>query len=159
MVSRLLPKKDEDVQKTPDWLMVLWFDAPLPKTLWDVLNGMPLSPFMPEITNGGANCTLFVNTQNKNGKLRKWSSRFSAPGQHNPYHPWLPSDVISDSFADFSKRSRTLDDFLSSMLTAKDQWLTRPPPWGKNLQGDSTCSAYAEIDGADFLEGYRVMRG
>ena len=159
MVSRLLPRGDEDLEETPDWIMVLFFDAPLSASLWNKLQAMPLSECMPVITNDGANCSLFANKRNRTGYMRKWSAHNSAPRQQNRSHPWLPSDVMSDTFADFAHRSRNKDKYLSNMRTGKDQYLSRKPAYGMNLQGDSTCSAYAEIDGAAFLEGYRVMRG
>jgi hypothetical protein len=153
------PREDEDLEETPEWLMVLFFDQSLSARLWRVLQAMPESEFMPSITNDGANCSLFRNKQNRTGFARKWSAHNSAPHQEDRHHPWLPSDVMCTAFGDYGHRNRSNDKTLSNSLTGKDQFLFRPPQYGRNLQGDSTCSAYAEIDGAAFLEGYRVMRG
>ena len=64
MVSRLLPRGDEDLEETPKWMMVLFFDQGLSARLWKKLQAMPYHEYMPVITNDGANCSLFANKQN-----------------------------------------------------------------------------------------------
>ena len=150
--------RDENLP-TPEWLMVLWFDGLIPDALWAKLKAMPDSPFMPVISKDGTQCSLFVHTKNLEGRMRKFTSDCAVQGQPKRGEAWLDADVINDAFADYAKRSRGKDNFLEGMLTAKDQYLFRPPAYGRNLQGDSTCSAYAEIDGADFMQGYLAMRG
>ena len=143
-------------EPTPEWIQVMWFDKAIPAWLWARLQSMPASEFMPLISDDGMNCSLFVNTQNPEGKMRSWSSRYAGPGQPNRK---LDSDVMSHAFANYSDRSKQKDTLLQRLIDGKDQYLGRPPVWGRNLLGDSTCSAYSSIEGADFLMGYNVMRG
>ena len=157
-VVRNQPKAGPD-EPTPEWLQVMWFRKAIPAELWSQLQSMPEHSFMPVITNDGNNCSLFVNPQNPEGELRSWSARFAAPGQPNPKTPRLDADFMCHAFANYAKRSEQKDKYLQRLIDGKDQYLGRPPVYGRNLLGDSTCSAYRKIEGADFLMGYKVMRG
>ena len=154
----------EETEETPEWLRVLWFEAPWPDWLLEMLNDMPDHPAMPVITNAGNNCSLFENPQNLHGILRRFSMK-NAPADQprgsdgKKTDPWLSSDIMNHALADFGKRSNQKDTLLQNMLNAKTQWLARPPAYGMNLLGDSTLPAYRKIDGADWLEGYHATRG
>ena len=156
-VVRMLPS--DNTKPTPEWVMVMWFDGLMPDALWAALEAMPDSPYMPVISDDGTQCSLFAHTKNLSGRMRKWSADYAVRGQTRRNDPWLDADVMNDAFAEYARRSLGKDNFLAGIITDKDQYLARPPEFGRNLLGDSTLPAYAKIEGADFLEGYRVMRG
>ena len=155
---RSKPKAGPD-EPTPEWMQCMWFGKDIPAELWAQLQSLPEHEFMPVITNNGNNCSLFLNAQNPEGVLRSWSARFSAPGQLKRKDPWLPSDVMNHAMANYASRSGEKDQYLQRMIDGKPQYLGRVPLFGRNLLGDSTCSAYRKIEGADWMAGYNVMRG
>ena len=74
-------KVSETRQKTgqgpPEWVRVFFLGEPMPGRIWPALNAMPVHPDMPDISNGGNNCSLFVNEMNPTGLRRRFGAEWA----------------------------------------------------------------------------------
>ena len=133
-------------EEAPEWLLVMWFGKPIPESLWAELQRMPEHRHMPVITDNGNKCSLFVNAQNKNGRLRTWAACYAGRDQQPKGMPYLDADVMNHAYANFKARSLSSDNYLQNMIDGKDQWLGRPPSVRKEPVGGFDSSGVSSIE-------------